>query len=103
MQRRPYVRTRLGPGILYEIKDGHALVEFEYTYLVEIPLKDIDLKGIDLSHLAANAPAPCRGEDMPENGLSCYIMSYMTGFFNFLAKLISKTWARIKPRKNQSH
>jgi len=45
----PVVKTRLGWGNLFKIIGNKALVEFDYTYLVELPLEAVDLAGVDLA------------------------------------------------------
>jgi hypothetical protein len=47
MEYRPHVNTNIGPGRLFRIDGNMAHVEFDYMYLVEIPITDVDLDGID--------------------------------------------------------
>ena len=47
MEYRPHVKTNIGPGRLYRIDGNMAHVEFDYMYLVEIPIADVCLDGID--------------------------------------------------------
>ncbi|NLV16038.1 MAG: hypothetical protein GXY50_02340 [Syntrophomonadaceae bacterium] len=49
IEYRPHVNTDIGPGCLYRIVGAMAHVEFDYMYLVEIPLSKVCLKNIDLS------------------------------------------------------
>lgn len=49
IEYRPHVNTDIGPGCLYRIVGTMAHVEFDYMYLVEIPLSKVCLKDIDLS------------------------------------------------------
>lgn len=51
MQYRPYVKTKVGSGRLFEIVGDKALIEFDYMYLVEMKLEDVDLTGINLELL----------------------------------------------------
>lgn len=51
MKRHPFVNTRLGRGRLFKIEGDMAHVEFDFLYLVEIPLHKLDLKGVDLSNV----------------------------------------------------
>ncbi len=44
---RPHVNTNIGPGRLFRIDGNMAHVEFDYMYLVEIPITNVDLDGID--------------------------------------------------------
>jgi len=48
MEYRPHVKTNLGIGRLFRIKGNMAHVEFDYMYLVEIPINEVCLDGIDL-------------------------------------------------------
>jgi len=47
----PAVNTRIGPGRLFRIEGKKAVVEFDFMYLVELPLSDVDIKGIDLTNV----------------------------------------------------
>jgi len=49
--RLPSVKTRYGPGKLFKIAGDKAIVEFDYTYLVELSLDDVELDGVDLSNV----------------------------------------------------
>ncbi len=49
MEYRPQVNTKIGPGRLYRIEGNMAHVEFDYMYLVEIPIIDVSLQGIELA------------------------------------------------------
>ncbi|ADI02554.1 hypothetical protein Slip_1799 [Syntrophothermus lipocalidus DSM 12680] len=44
---RPYVDTRLGRGRLFRILGDRVHVEFDYMYLVELRVSDVDLSGIE--------------------------------------------------------
>lgn len=47
----PAVMTKMGHGHLFKIDKNKALVEFDYMYLVELPLDDVDLTGVDLREI----------------------------------------------------
>lgn len=47
----PLVKTKMGPGHLFKIYKNIALVEYDYMYLVEMPLEDVDLTGVDLKRV----------------------------------------------------
>lgn len=47
----PAVMTKKGHGHLFKIDKNKALVEFDYMYLVELPLDDVDLTGVDLQNV----------------------------------------------------
>lgn len=103
MIRKPLVMTRLGPGILYKIKKDNAIVEFEYTYLVEIPLKDLDLTEVDLSNVDVDITEECSEnvviyKKLKNNRVFCYFLPRMAGFFTFLSKNLNTMWAKIKSR-----
>lgn len=49
MSYPPPIKTKIGPGRLFKIVGDKALVEFDYMYLVELPIQDVDLKGVDLA------------------------------------------------------
>ena len=49
MARLPSVKTRYGWGKLFKIAGDKAIVEFDYAYLVELSLKDVELDDVDLS------------------------------------------------------
>lgn len=47
----PAVMTKMGLGYLFKIDKNKALVEFDYMYLVEMPLEDVNLTGVDLKEI----------------------------------------------------
>lgn len=49
MEYRPRVKTDVGTGRLVRIKGNMAHVEFDYMYLVEVPISKVCLGDIDLS------------------------------------------------------
>lgn len=49
MEYRPHIKTNIGPGRLYRIEGNMAHVEFDYMYLVEVPISKIYLQDIDLA------------------------------------------------------
>ncbi len=49
MDYRPNINTNIGPGRLFRIVGDMAHVEFDYMYLVELPLSNICLQGVDLA------------------------------------------------------
>lgn len=49
MEYRPHVNTNIGPGRLFRIVGDMAHVEFDFMYLVALPLRDVDLARIDLT------------------------------------------------------
>ena len=51
MSYPPYVNTKIGTGRLFKILGDKAHVEFDYMYLVELPLTDVSIKGVDMTNV----------------------------------------------------
>lgn len=51
MKYHPHVNTDIGPGRLFRIEGAMAHVEFDYMYLVEIPLNRVCLDDVDLARM----------------------------------------------------
>ncbi len=71
MEYRPHVKTNIGPGRLYRIEGNMAHVEFDYMYLVEIPIAEVCMDGIDLAMIEGGGEtneALDRGKDDRKGG-----------------------------------
>lgn len=47
----PVVKTKLGSGKLIKIVGDKALVEFDYSYLVELSINDVELHDVDIKKM----------------------------------------------------
>lgn len=52
----PEVKTKYGPGRLFKIIGSKVLVEYDYMYLVELPIEDVELSGVDLKNVELLEP-----------------------------------------------
>lgn len=70
MEYRPHVNTNIGPGQLFRIEGNMAHVEFDYMYLVEIPITNVCLVDVDLNRIEGGASLETlgRGKDDREGG-----------------------------------
>lgn len=57
----PHVNTKVGTGRLFRIEGNIAYVEFDYMYLVELPIADVCLDGINLSMIEGGAGLETQG------------------------------------------
>lgn len=48
---QPAVQTKLGSGKLIKIVGDKALVEFDYSYIVELSINDIELRDVDIKNV----------------------------------------------------
>ena len=64
MKYYPHVYTKVGSGRLFRIEGNKAIVEFDYMYLVELPIADVCFDGIELSRVEGGESLEtlCRGE-----------------------------------------
>lgn len=52
----PEIKTKYDPGRLFKIIGNKVLVEYDYMYLVELPIEDVELSGVDLKNVELLEP-----------------------------------------------